>query len=124
MRKINFSHLPTWLPKQLERVQLSAEQLAHRAGVSRTCIYRYMYDQDRPSKKTMLGICRALDIPPEQGLRQYSTKPNGRPKKLSVAKAKRNTSRQWCSLCAMFKDNDQHAAEHAKTEAILKARLR
>lgn len=79
MSEINFSHLPTWLPKQLRRVGLSAEQLAHEAGVSRTCIYRYIYDQDRPSEKTMLGICRALDITFEEGLRQYSPKKNGAP---------------------------------------------
>jgi transcriptional regulator with XRE-family HTH domain len=75
----NFSNLPTWLPRQLNRVGLSKEQLAHRAGISRTSVYRYIYDSDRPSEDTMLRICRVLEVPFEEGLRQYTPKKNGRP---------------------------------------------
>ena len=79
MNTPNFSKLPTWLPKQIKKAGLTKEKLAHRAGVSRTCIYRYIYDMDRPSEDTMLKICRALDIPFEVGLSQYTPKQNGRP---------------------------------------------
>lgn len=75
----DFSRLPTWLPKQLARIKLTKEQFAHRVGVSRTTIYRYLYDMDRPSEGTMLRICRVLDIPFEEGLRQYVPKKNGAP---------------------------------------------
>lgn len=68
----DFSNLPIWIPKHLRRLQLSVEQLAHRTGVSRTSIYRYLYDQDRPTEHTMVKMCRALDVPFEEGLRQYT----------------------------------------------------
>ena len=79
MPNSNFSNLPKWIPRQLKRVGLTKEQLAHRVGVSRTTIYRYIYDMDRPSENTMLNMCRVLDIAFEEGLRQYTPKKNGRP---------------------------------------------
>ena len=75
----NFSNLPVWIPEQLMRLGLTKEQLAHRLGVSRTSIYRYIYDMDRPSKDTMLKMCRVMGVPLEEGLRQYTPKKNGRP---------------------------------------------
>jgi transcriptional regulator with XRE-family HTH domain len=79
MKNPDFSKLPTWLPRQIKRIGLRKEQFAHRVGVSRTTIYRYIYDMDRPTEDTMLKMCRVLDIPFEEGLRQYVPKKNGRP---------------------------------------------
>jgi transcriptional regulator with XRE-family HTH domain len=79
MKEVDFSNLLTWLPRQIKRIGLRKEQFAHRVGVSRTTIYRYIYDMDRPTEDTMLKMCRVLEIPLEEGLRQYTPKRNGRP---------------------------------------------
>jgi transcriptional regulator with XRE-family HTH domain len=79
MSQEDYSNLPTWIPEQLKRVGLTKEQLAHRAGISRTSVYRYIYDTDRPNSATMMRICCVLKIPAEEGFRQYTPKKNGRP---------------------------------------------
>jgi hypothetical protein len=78
----DYNDLPKWIPAQMQRVGIaSVEQLAYRAGgLSRMAIYRWLNDQSRPTTQTMAKICRALDVPLAEGLRQYSEKPNGRPK--------------------------------------------
>jgi transcriptional regulator with XRE-family HTH domain len=79
MSETNFSNLPSWLPRHLKRTGLTPEKLGHRAKISRTTVYRYMYDENRPTAQTMLRICRVLGVPFEEGMGQYTPKKNGRP---------------------------------------------
>ncbi len=77
----DFNNLGSWLPKQLKRYPggISVERLANRAGISRTALYRWMQDQDRPDEQSMIRVCQALGLPPEEGFRQYVPKREGRP---------------------------------------------
>jgi transcriptional regulator with XRE-family HTH domain len=75
----DFNHLNKWIPKRLAERGWSVEKLANHSGISRTAVYRWMYDDDRPEEETMLKVCRALDVPLEEGLRQYVPKKKGRP---------------------------------------------
>lgn len=75
----DFNNLPVWIPKQCAKKEIGIETLAQRSGVSRTAIYKYLYDQDRPSEQTMKRITKALGVSFEEGLKQYTPKRNGRP---------------------------------------------
>jgi transcriptional regulator with XRE-family HTH domain len=77
--KKDFNNLNEWIPAQLERVGMSVEQLANEAGVSRTAVYRWMYDQDRPTTQNMAKIVHVLKVSLAEGLRQYVPKRTGRP---------------------------------------------
>ncbi len=73
--------LPKWLPAQIAKAGIEGyEALARRSGLSRTAIYRYLNDEDRPSTQAAVRICRALGVPLEDMLRQYTMKPVGRPR--------------------------------------------
>src|SRR5258705_8516539 len=77
--RASFSNLPVWIPKQAAKKGITLERLAQLSGISKSAIYRYLYDQDRPSEKTMLKMTRALGIEFEEGLKQYTPNKNGRP---------------------------------------------
>jgi DNA-binding phage protein len=80
MRPRDFNHLPTWLRAAIARANIEGiEALARRSNISRTALYRYLNDDDRPSEETMARICRALGVDLAEGLRQYTPKRNGRP---------------------------------------------
>jgi transcriptional regulator with XRE-family HTH domain len=82
----DFSKLRTWLPSQIAAYNqrgedvLTLEKLAHRIGKSRTALYRYLYDDDRPTTQTMNLLCQALGVSLTEGLRQYTPKKLGRPR--------------------------------------------
>jgi len=80
MSETDFSNLPYWLPRQVRKIGLTLEQVAHRIGVSRTMMYEYLQDTARPSEQTMLKMCRLFKVPFEEGLSQYTPKTNGRPR--------------------------------------------
>lgn len=69
-----------WLLPKLEERGLSVEEFADSIHLSRTSVYYYFTDKSRPSIETMALICNKLDLPLEEGLRQYIPKVNGFPK--------------------------------------------
>jgi transcriptional regulator with XRE-family HTH domain len=76
----DFNNLAKWIPARMKEAGIeTVEKLANRAGLSRTAIYRWFYDQDRPSEDSMLKICRVVGVSLEEGLSQYSPKKVGRP---------------------------------------------
>lgn len=77
----DFNNLGNWLKPKIEALQLSIEEFANRCGVSRAAVYFYMNDRARPTTGTMAKICRALGVPLEDGLQQYTPKRVGRPKR-------------------------------------------
>lgn len=76
----NFNRIKEWLLPLLEERQMSVEDLANEAGITRASIYFYLSDASRPKEGVMIAICRALGRPPEEGLSQYTPKVNGRPR--------------------------------------------
>lgn len=76
----DFNNLGIWLPPRIEKTGLSIEMFARKVSLSRAQLYRYFTDLSRPTTQTMARICRALHVPLEEGLRQYTEKTNGRPK--------------------------------------------
>jgi transcriptional regulator with XRE-family HTH domain len=75
----DFNLLGTWLPPLVKKTGLTFEQFARKVKVSRTAIYAYMVDNNRPETQTMVRICRVLGVPLEEGLRQYTPKKRGNP---------------------------------------------
>jgi transcriptional regulator with XRE-family HTH domain len=74
-----YSNLGTWLPPKIEATGLSMENFSRKIKISRAQLYRYLDDTSRPSTTTMARICKFLKVPLEEGLKQYSEKPQGRP---------------------------------------------
>jgi transcriptional regulator with XRE-family HTH domain len=70
-----------WLMPKLEAIGLSVEQLANLTGLSRASIYFYLNDVTRPTEENMKKICDAVGAPFEEGLRQYTPKRAGRPRR-------------------------------------------
>jgi transcriptional regulator with XRE-family HTH domain len=83
----NYNNIKLWLlgdpDKEIEGLltkrNISVEQLARAAGLSRHAVYLYINDQRRPSTEAMRRICNALGVPHEEGLRQYVPSRLGRP---------------------------------------------
>jgi transcriptional regulator with XRE-family HTH domain len=75
----DFNHLNEWIPEKLKEVGITLEQLANRANISRTAIYRWLYDADRPTEDSIIVVCRVLGVAPEEGMAQYVPKRVGRP---------------------------------------------
>lgn len=75
----DFNHIADWLRPLLDSQGMSVEELAQRAGITRTAIYNYIGDHNRPTEQSMAKICHVLGVPLEEGLRQYTPKKNGRP---------------------------------------------
>jgi transcriptional regulator with XRE-family HTH domain len=75
----DFNNLKQWLLPILERKQISVEDLARAAGCTRSAIYYYMSDRNRPTTQRMAAICRVLGVPLEEALQQYTERRVGRP---------------------------------------------
>ena len=56
----------------LNKLQMSVEELANAAGVTRTSLYYYLGGKKNPSEQTLDRICSVLGITREQG-REYCT---------------------------------------------------
>lgn len=80
MSESDWSNLPFWLPKKIMATGFTVEQVAHRAGVSRTVIYEYLADTSRPNEDTALRLSRVLGVKYEELLAQYVPRKNGRPR--------------------------------------------
>jgi transcriptional regulator with XRE-family HTH domain len=76
----NFNKIKEWLDPKLERMGISVEQFARRCGLSRASIYFYCRDITRPDVQSMAKMCEVLGVSLEEGLAQFSARPNGRPK--------------------------------------------
>lgn len=63
----------------MKEAGLTVDKLANRSGISRTAIYKWMYDEDRPTEDSMVKLCHALGVNLQEGLREYVPKRNGRP---------------------------------------------
>ncbi len=79
MMEKDYNRLKTWLPPLMKRANLTAEKLGMKVGVSRTAVYNWMSDSDRPEPETMAKVCRVLGVPLQDGLRQYTPKKRGNP---------------------------------------------
>lgn len=75
----DFNNIGPWLLPKLEKMGLSLEQFANLVGVTRTMLYNYINDTNRPSTQTMSRICNILEVPLIEGLQQYTEKKAGRP---------------------------------------------
>lgn len=76
----DFNNIREWLVPLLEGKKLSIERFARQVGVSKAVVYFYLSDTSRPTEETMKRMCDVLQVPFEEGLRQYTPKKNGRPK--------------------------------------------
>lgn len=76
----DFNHLKEWLSSHLEQRQLSVEEFSDMVDLSRASVYFYFQDKTRPDEATMARICTFLGVPLEEGLRQYTPRPRGRPR--------------------------------------------
>lgn len=74
------NNIKDWLLPILEEKGISIEALARAAGLSRASLYHYLTDTRRPTTDAMRAICHALNLDPEEGMRQFTGKPIGRPK--------------------------------------------
>jgi transcriptional regulator with XRE-family HTH domain len=75
----DFNHIQRWLDPKLKQMGLSVERFARLSDLSRSAVYFYRNDQDRPTEETMARMCRVLGVPLCEGLSQYTPKRNGRP---------------------------------------------
>jgi transcriptional regulator with XRE-family HTH domain len=75
----DFNNLKDWLPGKIRATGLSFEQFARAVGITRTMIYNYIDDKNRPETQTMVKICQLLQVPLEEGLSQYTPRKVGRP---------------------------------------------
>lgn len=76
----DFNNLKRWMLPKIDKLGITIEDFGNKAGVGRCSLYRYFSDKARPTEQVMVRICRVLGVPFEEGLRQYTPKPNGRPK--------------------------------------------
>jgi transcriptional regulator with XRE-family HTH domain len=77
---VDYNHIKSWLLPKLDEKQMSVEQFANEIGVTRAMVYFYMNDKNRPSEQVMIKMCQVLEVPPEEGMRQYTPRKPGRPK--------------------------------------------
>jgi transcriptional regulator with XRE-family HTH domain len=76
----DFSHLNEWLTAHLDRLNMSVEDFAEAAELTRTSVYFYMQDKYRPDEQSMVRMCTVLGVPLEEGLAQYTPRKRGRPR--------------------------------------------
>ena len=68
----DFNHIERWLLPKLAARGLSIERFAREVGVTRTSVYYYLSDHNRPTTQTMARMCKFLSVPLEDGLKQYT----------------------------------------------------
>lgn len=76
----NFNHLKEYLQPKLEALGLSVEQFARSIGKTRTAVYYYMHDKNRPTEEVAASMAHVLGVPLEDVLRQYTPRKSGRPR--------------------------------------------
>jgi transcriptional regulator with XRE-family HTH domain len=76
-----YNHIKRWLDPKLDKMGISIENFANLCGISKASIYFYRQDVTRPDEQSMARICQVLGVPLEEGLAQYTPRPNGRPRK-------------------------------------------
>lgn len=76
----DYNRIKQWLLPKLDTKGVSVEQFSREVGISRAELYFYFADKHRPSEQVMARICHALNVPFEEGLRQYTPRRNGRPR--------------------------------------------
>lgn len=82
---------PGYAPEGLlEKRALSVEQLARKAGITRTSVYFYISNKKRPTPETLRRICAALDVTFEEGLRYCTPSKVGPPFKDDVRCSRSN----------------------------------
>lgn len=75
-----FNRLPKWLAEKIAAKGITVEHFAWKVKISRGSIYYYLRGMVKPTTQAMVRICRALGVPLEEGLQQYSPSQMGRPK--------------------------------------------
>lgn len=75
----DFNNIKPWLISHLDRLGWSVETFAEKCDLSRTAVYFFMEDTNRPGVESMAKMCKVLQVPLEEGLRQYTPKKVGRP---------------------------------------------
>jgi transcriptional regulator with XRE-family HTH domain len=75
----DFNHIKQWILPILESKNISIENLAQATGITRSAIYAYLSDKNRPTTETMRRICSVLNVAAEEGLKQYTERKVGRP---------------------------------------------
>ena len=75
----DFNRIQAWLDPQLKEKKLSVEAFANLCDLTRTSVYFFRNDKNRPSEQTMIRMCQVLGVPAEEGFAQYTPKPLGRP---------------------------------------------
>jgi transcriptional regulator with XRE-family HTH domain len=74
----DYNHLKEWLLPKIEKMGLSVEKFSRLAKISRASVYYWFGDVTRPDDQTMARVCQVVGAPLEEGLRQYTPKPEGR----------------------------------------------
>lgn len=87
----DYNNIREWLLPKLDALNLSIEQFARKAKISRASVYFYLDDTYRPSTGIMLRMCEVLGVPLAEGLRQYSERKPGRPSHQAQQLKKYNT---------------------------------
>ena len=77
----DFNNIKEWLLPLLVERQMTIEGFARQCGLSRAAVYFYISDKNRPESTNMKKMCDVLEVPFEEGLRQYTPRASGRPAK-------------------------------------------
>jgi transcriptional regulator with XRE-family HTH domain len=75
----DYNNIRKWLEPLLAERRLSVENFARLIDVTRTAVYNYLNDANRPDEQTMVRMCRVLGRPLEEGLATYTPRHEGRP---------------------------------------------
>lgn len=71
---------PEFAPEGLLNLRkLTVERLARASNVTRTAVYNYTKNINRPTIETLRRMCEALDVPVELGLQYCTPSKAGRP---------------------------------------------
>jgi transcriptional regulator with XRE-family HTH domain len=73
------SYLGPWIKAHMTSLGISAEELGNRVGVSRSAIYYYLNDKDRPRFGIITKICEVFGVPVEEATKLYSERPGTAP---------------------------------------------
>jgi transcriptional regulator with XRE-family HTH domain len=78
-QKRDYNRIKQWLDPKLKEKGLSVEAFARQCGLTRTSIYFFRADKNRPNEQTMIRMCQVLGVPAEEGFAQYTPNQVGRP---------------------------------------------
>jgi transcriptional regulator with XRE-family HTH domain len=78
---VDYNHLKEYLLPKLEELGMSVEQFARAIGKTRTAVYYYLHDKNRPVEEVAAAMAHVLNVPVEEVLRQYTPRRQGRPRK-------------------------------------------